>query len=122
MSTQTRLSKIYTFLEGFLRKKIYRFQILFTLSLLWLFVGFVCGSLFATFLPFFREVFLWDGLIIMLLLSLSEFLSYLIYHVQGRKFLFFEIVLKNKAPWEMMNIFKTGVFFGLFVDAFKVGS
>jgi hypothetical protein len=90
--------------------------------LLSLFVGFIVGSVFATFLPFFRELVFWDGFVIFLILLFSEIISYIIYHFEGRKFFFFEILPKNRTPWEMINIFKTGLLFGLFVDAFKVGS
>jgi hypothetical protein len=122
MSTQTRLSKIYNSIENLLRRKLFRFQTLFINSLLSLFVGFIFGSVFATFLPFFRELLLWDGFVIFSILLFSEIISYIIYHFEGRKFFFFEIRPKNRTPWEMINIFKTGLLFGLFVDAFKVGS
>jgi len=122
MSTQTRISKIYNFVETFLRRKLFRFQTLFRNSLLWLSIGFIFGSVFATFLPFLRELFIWDGFIIFSILLFSEIISYIIYHFEGRKFFFFEILPKNRTPWEMINIFKNGLLFGLFVDAFKVGS
>jgi Protein of unknown function (DUF565) len=119
---QTRLTNIYKFLEEKWRRKIFRFRTLFIRSLLSLFIGFLIGSLFATFLPLLRQIFRWDGFILVFLLSLSEFLSYIIYHRDERKFIWFTFAPEERNLWELLNIIKTGVFFGLFVDAFKVGS
>jgi hypothetical protein len=119
---QTRLTNIYKSVEEKCKTKIFRFQTLFIRSLLSLFLGFLTGSIFATFLPFFREFLHWDGFIILFLLSSSEFIAYVIYHKEDRKFLFFNFTPNDRTFWEFSNIFKNGVFFGFFVDAFKVGS
>jgi hypothetical protein len=119
---QTRLSKIYKSIEEAWSRKILRFQTLFIRSLVSLFLGFIIGSIFATFLPSLRHFFPWDGFIILIILSFSEFLSYVIYHRDKRKFLVIEFTPENKTFWELLNIFKTGTFFGFFIDAFKVGS
>jgi hypothetical protein len=119
---QTRLSNIYKLIEETWSRKILRFQTLFIRSLLSLFLGFLIGSIFATFLPSLRHFFPWDGFIIFIIICTSEFISYVIYHKDKRKFLVFEFSPKEKTFWELLNIFKTGTFFGFFIDAFKVGS
>jgi hypothetical protein len=119
---QTRLTNIYKSVEEKWKIKTFRFQTLFIQSLLSLFLGFLTGSIFATFLPFFRHFLLWDGFIILFILLWSEFISYVIYHKDDRKFFFFLFAPNDRTFWELLNIYKTGVFFGFFVDAFKVGS
>lgn len=119
---QTRLTNIYKSIEDKWRRKIFRFQTLFIRSLLSLFIGFLIGSLFATFLPLLRQFFRWDGFILLFILFCSEFISYVIYHRDQRKFLWFVFTPEERNLWELLNIIKIGVFLGLFVDAFKVGS
>jgi hypothetical protein len=52
-----------------------------------LFVGFVIGNLFGTFLPAIRLFFSWDGFIVLFLLFFIEFISYIRYQRKSRFFL-----------------------------------
>lgn len=52
-----------------------------------LFVGFVIGNLFGTFLPSIRFFFSWDGFIVLFLLFFIEFISYIRYRGKSRFFL-----------------------------------
>jgi hypothetical protein len=59
----------------------------FSTGIFFLFVGFVIGNLFGTFLPAIRIFFSWDGFIVLFLLFFIEFISYIRYHGKSRFFL-----------------------------------
>jgi len=48
-----------------------------TVSIFTLFLGFVCGNLFGTFLNYFRNFVSWDGIIVSLTNLVIEFINYL---------------------------------------------
>lgn len=56
-------------------------------GIFFLFIGFVIGNLFGTFLPAIRIFFSWDGFIVLFLLFFIEFISYIRYHMPSRFFL-----------------------------------
>lgn len=56
-------------------------------GIFFLFVGFVIGNLFGTFLPAIRIFFSWDGFIVIFLLFFIEFISYIRYQRKNRFFL-----------------------------------
>lgn len=56
-------------------------------GIFFLFVGFVIGNLFGTFLPSIRIFFSWDGFIVIFLLFFIEFISYIRYQRKNRFFL-----------------------------------
>ena len=43
------------------------------------YLGFLLGNLFGTFLKFFRNQIFWDGIILIMIILLFEFLNFLIY-------------------------------------------
>nr|YP_009367552.1 hypothetical chloroplast RF20 [Pseudoneochloris marina]ARK14532.1 hypothetical chloroplast RF20 [Pseudoneochloris marina] len=59
--------------------KIKIFKKILTFSVFSLFLGFVCGNLFGTFLGYFRNYTNWDGFIIMTTILIIEFINYLNY-------------------------------------------
>lgn len=59
------------------KTKLWIFQSIVTVSIFALFLGFVCGNLFGTFLNYFRNFVSWDGFIISLTILVIEFISYL---------------------------------------------
>lgn len=134
-----------------IQTKILIFQSIVIFSLFSLFLGFVMGNLFGTFLNSFRNLINWDGLIISLTILIIEFINYLNY----KKKTFFEksyFVAVNfnspKSPKnffnqqplrnlfssankniqtklnliKLINFYKIGLLLGFFIDAFKVGS
>ena len=92
-------------------------------TLFFLFLGFVLGNLFGTFLTGLRHVFHWDGYIILSLLTFMEITNYGIYHPRlERKCLASPSLMRSALVWKMCNFFKIGLMLGFFIDAFKVGS
>ena len=61
----------------------------FLIYIVLLLLGFICGSLFGTFLIFFRSYTDWDGFIILITVMLIEFVNVLIYVKSS----------KNKRYW-----------------------
>jgi Protein of unknown function (DUF565) len=57
-------------------QKIWMFETFFGTSVFFLFLGFICGNLFGTFLNFFRNYLFWDGFIILLTILMVEWISY----------------------------------------------
>ena len=106
----------------------------FVIHIFLLFLGFICGNLFGTFIIFFRFYTSWDGFIILLLILIIEVINFIIYtnifynyklnifyyknkkkNIHKKKFFFY----KNL---NFLNFYKMGLLLGFFIDAFKVGS
>ena len=90
----------------------------FPFSLLLLSVGFLVGSLFASFLGGLRSLFRWDGLVLLALLLFQEGISLFSYSKKGQP-------SPYSSPLRLPSLFnalKVGLLLGLFVDGFKVGS
>ena len=148
---ETRLSKIFTaFVGRIFKKKIPRgseivikmnrpwtvWRERFSYGIFFLFVGFLLGNLFGTFLPLIRLLFPWDGFIVLIILFCVELISYIRYHKQGGAFLGIWKITKNNRKeaqgalgknqaidrWKECNYFKIGFLLGFFIDAYKVGS
>jgi cytochrome c biogenesis protein CcdA len=129
----TKLSKLVGQFHIKNKKKIDFFEKSFAFSMFFLFLGFVCGNLFGTFLTFFRNFTSWDGIIIIMTILLIEFINYLSYATLKKD-------LKKKLTVEdknenahcffsfkknillFLNFYKIGILLGFFTDAFKVGS
>ena len=116
-------------------EKIKKFQITFleknfAFSIFFLFLGFICGNLFGTFLTFFRYFIYWDGAIIMLTIVFIEVINFLYYTKSQRKAQTFQeksdLLLtrqpKKQSFISFVNVYKVGILIGFFTDAFKVGS
>lgn len=137
MTFTTRLSEFFTSYIVYLQDRLLYVQKQFTGLLCLLFIGFLIGNLFGTFLNLIREFLVWDGLIGIFLVAVMEIFSYAAYHDKERSFGVFLIhpktlnrLSKSKQIgkigeskfWQKLNLFKIGLMIGFFVDAFKVGS
>lgn len=73
-------TKFFRLIDEFViqsQRKLWIFQSIVTVSIFALFLGFVCGNLFGTFLNYFRNFVQWDGFIISLTILVIEFINYL---------------------------------------------
>ena len=104
--------------------KVQRLNTFFSTTLFFLFLGFVVGNVFGTFLNGLRHVFRWDGYIILFVLSFIEVTNYGIYRPEkeSSSFIFLYQGRWCRPVWKMCNFFKIGLMLGFFIDAFKVGS
>lgn len=94
------------------------------------YLGFIIGNLFGTFLDLLRNKIIWDGIILITIIFFFEFLNFIIYNkkqarrrgrtpikAQGPSSKF-----QNKKLFIIFKNLQIGILFGLFLDAFKVGS
>lgn len=110
MTLFTKFRQLSETLQTVLKEKFGYFETKFSFSLFLLFLGFVFGNLFGTFLNFFRTYIIWDGFIMMLSLVLIEVLNYV------------SFTATCHTLWRSLNFLKIGLLLGFFIDAFKVGS
>lgn len=125
MKLNTRLFDYFFSVFKETNKKLRYFQIHFSFALFYLFLGFLFGNLFGSFLSALRKIIIWDGFIIFILIAYIEIISYLIYSSSNRPFLYiykFSFSFKNNLFLKILNYFKIGIMLGFFIDAFKVGS
>ena len=64
-----------------LKKKILIVQNSFSLALFSLFLGFLCGNLFGTFLDTLRIYFLWNGFVAFIILLFIEAINFFVYRI-----------------------------------------
>jgi len=121
---ETRLSRLLQKSISYGVKRIQFLQKNLTLLLFLVFIGFLTGNVFGTFLNSLRPYLPWDGWIVIILVFSIEVCNYATYHQKNRHFLFFLIHPKilQKNIWKFFNFFKLGLMVGFFIDAFKVGS
>lgn len=81
MNSNTKFFRLISELVIQSREKLWVFQNIVTVSIFTLFLGFVCGNLFGTFLNYFRNFVSWDGIIISLTILVIEFINYLNFHI-----------------------------------------
>lgn len=98
------------------QKKIYKKRLDFLTKNLdfifeYFFIGFIIGNLFGSFLVFFRDWFIWDGLLIICIIVFLE----------SGNFLFFQSITGARKFARFLPI-RAGMLIGFFVDAYKVGS
>ena len=134
MLFKTRLSQYVSNIFYNLKRKVLTVQNSFSLILFSLFIGFLCGNLFGTFLDTLRIYFLWNGFIGVILLLCIEIINFFVYgisfpkrnlridflqdyNIQKKRFCDNMIFLEKS-----LNAFKIGLLFGFFIDSFKVGS
>jgi hypothetical protein len=111
---KTRLFRIIQDAPFKLNQPYFAFQKRFVQSLLFLFLGFMTGSTFGTFLGYIRPIVVWDGAIIFALLIAAEKIG---------KWVYQKTQTNNKTQiTKFVNCLKIGLFLGFFIDAFKVGS
>lgn len=80
MPIQTRIFKNVKKSVSFLGKRFAFLSENFSISVLFLFIGFFIGNIFGTFLNWLREFIIWDGLLVFILLSFFEIISSIVYH------------------------------------------
>jgi len=125
MKIETRIVFFINQLKVYLNRKFFFFKEVFSFALFTLFVGFLIGNLFGTFLNTIRYFIFWDGLIIFLILSIMELLNFILYNKAKRFFVISQKISyypNNQIIWKSLNYLKIGIMFGFFIDAFKVGS
>lgn len=142
MFFKTRLSHYLVEVFSHFKIRFLNVQNTFSLALFFLFIGFLCGNLFGTFLDTLRLYFFWNGLVGVFLLFFVEIVNFLVYGVfLSKKSSFLQYQTKTikkqsflqkqtKAKFSekilylerIINAFKIGLLFGFFVDSFKVGS
>ena len=121
-------TKFFRFFNNFFYKtnsKFLVFQNKFGITIFFLFIGFLSGNLFGTILNGIRYYMNWDGYIGLILLFFIESINFIFYHNKNRKFFFFfrfSVKISKNNLLRSLNFFKIGFMFGLFIDAFKVGS
>lgn len=87
------------------------------------YLGFIIGNLFGTFLNFIRNKMIWDGMILMTIIFVFEFLNFIIYNkTQFSDFYKLKPKFQNKKLLIILKNLQIGILFGFFIDAFKVGS
>ena len=120
-------TRFFSLLQKYTSYVIKRIQFLhnnLTLLLFLLFIGFLTGNIFGTFLNSLRPYLPWDGWIVIILVFTIEICNYATYHPPNRHFCVCIIHPKiiQKKIWKFLNYFKLGLMVGFFIDAFKVGS
>lgn len=120
MTLFTKFRQLSETLQTVLKEKFGYFETKFSFSLFLLFLGFVFGNLFGTFLNFFRTYIIWDGFIMMLGLVSIEILNYISFNRENDPRL--KHLNSNHNPKRSVNFLKIGLLLGFFIDAFKVGS
>lgn len=106
------------------KNKYLFFKKYFSLGIFFLFLGFLLGNIFGTFLNIFRNYLIWDGLIVFFIIFFCEIVNYHIYTKKKKLSHIFTWPFKFPVAifWKFLNYFKIGILFGFFIDAFKVGS
>jgi small-conductance mechanosensitive channel len=124
MEIKTRIFYYFEYIIFIIAKKNKFFKNNFSKALFFLFNGFLIGNLFGSFLNTLRELFIWDGFIISVIVIFIEILNFLIYHSKKRCFFILNFCLNSKNSFflKSLNYFKLGIMLGFFIDAFKVGS
>ena len=85
MNSTTKFFRQINKINVQIKKKIWVFQRNILFSVFSLFLGFVFGNLFGTFLNYFRNFLNWDGLIITITIFIVEFVNYLNYQKRKQK-------------------------------------
>eukprot|EP01023_Acetabularia_acetabulum_P030587 TRINITY_DN2877_c0_g1_i1.p1 TRINITY_DN2877_c0_g1~~TRINITY_DN2877_c0_g1_i1.p1 ORF type:complete len:164 (-),score=3.58 TRINITY_DN2877_c0_g1_i1:161-652(-) len=78
--------------------------------------GFVVGNLFGNFGPGLKSKFIWDGFGLPMVNVVLEIISYLYYTRKG------QLLRDRPGIRQYLNYLKLGFLYGIFTDAFKVGS
>jgi hypothetical protein len=117
LSAVARKFFMFTLVNTLFQKVLFKFQkvkkVGLAVSILFNFIGFFLGSVSSTWLSLF---FHWNGLAAFFVLFLIEFISSFEYNVGLQK-------KENQARMIYYSaLMKRGLFFGLLVDGFKVGS
>ena len=79
MPIETRIFRNLRKSVVLLKKRFDFFKKNFTISVLFLFIGFFLGNIFGTFLNWLRHFIIWDGLLVFTLLLFFEIISSVVY-------------------------------------------
>ena len=113
MRSQTRLSRFFNNLLGNFKDKFLFFQNSFSSAVFFLFIGFLGGNLFGTFLTRIRTLFPWDGFIVLSFLFFIEIISYSRYHREGRSFFVFSFLRPTFGFWSAFGLTKASKKLGI---------
>jgi hypothetical protein len=91
----------------------------FYLKIFTILLGFFTANMLATILGQTGD---WDVLVASILTVIIEYIGFLIYKKPGKKFYFILDRKRRQKSFFLVNIWKIGFIYGLFVDSFKVGS
>src|ERR1700694_1270485 len=92
-----------------IERKVNGLNTFFSITLFCLFLGFVLGNLFGTFLVGFRNVFHWDGFIIFSILGFIELVNYGIYHPRGERNLLSSLFTEGLSQSERSSVTRSTV-------------
>ena len=115
MPIETRIFKNARKSFIFLFKKFKFFKRHFSISVLFLFIGFFVGNIFGTFLSWLRHFIVWDGLLVFALLSFFEIISSIVYQnnitllpqaVSTNKMVFFDFFVTKNIFLKMRLVLK----------------
>ena len=81
MLFKTKLFRNVNKIFYILKKRILIVQNSFSLALFSLFLGFLCGNLFGTFLDTLRIYFLWNGFVAFIILLFIEAINFFVYRI-----------------------------------------
>ncbi len=84
MNYKTTLTLFIKNINNIIKKKMKYFKVYFAKYIFFLFLGFLLGNLFGSFLNIFNDLVIWNGFIILILLLSEEAISYLTYHSTKR--------------------------------------
>lgn len=112
MNYLTRYYLQFNNILKFINKKILKLKRNFLSFLLFLFLGFLIGNLFGTFVEYIKFVPLGNSFLILILICINEFINFCVYHKKKNYY----------KLYNFLNAFKIGILFGFFIDSYKVGS
>ena len=111
MNQNTKLVLFLKNIQRKTRKKVLFFEEYFANGVFFLFLGFLSGNIFGTFLNIFHKTIVWDGFLILILILFEEFISYLTYHSKKRtNFFKFDFISVEKFFFKKKNF--------LYIDTF----
>jgi hypothetical protein len=125
MFNNTKLFKNFNEIVQIIKKKLYFVKNIFSTALFFIFLGFLFGSIFGSFLNIIREYIFWDGFILFFVIIFIEFINFINYKKLKQNYYILKKNIKKNSNfflYKLLNYFKLGLLFGFFIDAFKVGS
>lgn len=124
MAFSTKLSTLAHRIRCWLQDRLSHLQDRFAAMICLLLLGFLVGNLFSTLVCTIRRFVLWDGFVVLSLIVGMEGINWARYRSRARSlFCGLPLLPRMRPPfWHLVNMFKTGLMIGFFVDAFKVGS
>lgn len=120
MTFFTRFFRLWNQITNQIKEKNTFLKKSFLSNLIILLIGFIFGNLFGTFISFVRQLNIWDGIVILIIILFCEMINFIVYNNTILKR--FKTKSYSFRILNLLNAFKTGLLLGFFIDAFKVGS